>query len=124
MKKFFLKNKGILNNSGFTLIEALVAILILIIAILGLVGMQGIFARQSADRIFMNSLIDAASSALSHCQNTNSAPPTSYSYENFVVNIQLLGNCNPTENTCNTVTVTASAQGKSFSLTTLVCNFR
>ncbi len=113
------------NNKGFSLIEALIAIAILSIAVLGLVAMQGIFATQTADRTLHNSLIDAASSALTHCQNVNTSPPSSYTYENnLVVNVSLTGGCSPVTDSCNNVTATASALGKSFALTTRVCNFR
>jgi prepilin-type N-terminal cleavage/methylation domain-containing protein len=114
-----------LNNKGFSLIEALIAIAILAIAITGLVAMQGKFAEQSADRVLLNSLIDAASSALTHCQNVQTTPPSSYTYENnLIVSVRLNGNCYPADNTCNEVTATASAKNKSFQIKTIVCNIQ
>ncbi len=113
------------NNKGFSLIEALFAIAILSIALLGLASIQGIFATQTVDRTLQNSLVDAAASALTHCQNVNQAPPASYTYENnLVVNVALSGSCNPADNQCSQVTATASARGRSYALTTFVCKYK
>lgn len=113
------------SQKGFSLIEALIAVAIISIALIGLAGMQGTFATQTVDRTLQNSLVDAASSALSHCQNVNANPPASYTYEGgLVVNVTLSGGCNPGLDSCNDVTATASARGKSFALTTRVCNFQ
>lgn len=113
------------SQKGFSLIEALIAIAIISIALLGLVATQGTFATQTVDRTLQNSLIDAASSALTHCQNVNTSPPASYTYENgLVVNIALIGSCSVALNTCNSVTATATARDKSFAMTTQVCNFK
>lgn len=114
------------DNKGFSLIEALIATAIVSIALIGLAGMQGIFATQTVDRTVQNSLVDAASSALTHCQNVSTTPGTlSFTYENnIVVSVALTGDCNPGLDSCNTVTATASARERSFPLTTRVCNFR
>ncbi len=113
------------NNKGFSLIEVLIATAILTIAILGFVSLQASFAKGTVDRTLLNSLIDAASSALTHCQNVNTSPPSSYTYENnLVVNVSLQGSCRPALDRCNDVTATASASDKTFSLSTIVCNFQ
>lgn len=113
------------DNKGFSLIEVLFAVGIISIALLGLVGIQGIFATQTVDRTLQNSLIDAASSALIHCQNVNTQPPSAYTYENnMVVNVSLNGSCSPAPDACNNVTATAAAKGRTFALTTFVCNFQ
>lgn len=113
-----------LNNKGFSLIEALIAIAILFVAIGGLVFTQGTFARQTIDRTLLNSLLDAASNALTQCSAIPTTPSTlSFTYEDsLVVNVSLSDQCNPA-NTCNTITATASAQGKSIKLTTQVCGY-
>ncbi len=112
------------NNKGFSFIEALIAIIVLTVAVLGLVSMQGTFATQSVDRTLQNALIDAASSALTHCQNVNTAPPGTYTYEGIAVTVSISGNCALALNTCSNVTATATASGRTFSMTTFVCNSR
>lgn len=113
------------SQKGFSLIEALIAVAIVSIALIGLAGMQGLFATQTVDRTVQNSLVDAASSALTHCQNVNTTPTSPYIYEQGLeVNVTLSGSCNPATDSCNNVIATASARGKSFSLTTLVCNIQ
>lgn len=115
----------LIGNKGFTLIESLIAIVILIIAVLGIAAMQGTFSTQTVDRTLQNSLIDAASSALTYCSNLRTTPPSSYTYEGgLVVNVSMSGRCDPALNVCNQVTATASARDRTFSLSTLVCNFR
>lgn len=123
MIKFFRLFKFIFKNKGFTLIEMMVAILILIIGVLAVVTLQSKFATTTIDRAVRNALIDAAASALKHCESTLSNPPSSYTYGGIIVNVTINGNCSPSINTCNNVTATATAQGKTFSLTTKVCNF-
>lgn len=122
MKMYFFRLK-IINNKGFTLVEVLVSILILIIGVLAVMTLQSRFATATADRAVRNALIDAAASAIQHCESTLSTPPTSYTYGGITVNVSISGSCSPSKNNCNNVTATATAQGKSFSLTTKVCNF-
>lgn len=119
-----LMKKLIINKKGFTLIEVLVSIVILIIGVLALMTLQSRFATATADRAIRNALVDAAASALQHCESTLSSPPASYTYGGITVSVSVSGSCSPSQDTCNNVTVTATAQGKSFSLTTKVCNFR
>ncbi|MEM4134698.1 MAG: hypothetical protein QXV73_05820 [Candidatus Micrarchaeia archaeon] len=85
--------------------------------------LQSRFATSTADRAVRNALVDAAASALQHCESTLSIPPNTYTYGGITVNVSIIGNCRLSKNNCNNVTATATAQGKSFSLTTKVCNF-
>lgn len=111
-----------LNNKGFSLIEALIAIAIVAIAIGGLVMTQGTFAKQTVNRTLLNSLIDAAASALTYCQNVQKLPPAYYTYENDLkVTVSLSGNCKPAENDCNEVAATANAK---FTLRTIICDIK
>lgn len=111
-----------LTNKGFSLIETLIAIAILAIAIGGLVVTQGTFSRQTVDRTLLNSLIDAASNALTQCEAVPSTPNNlTFTYEgNLTVNVSLSGTCNA-KNECSPVTATATAKGKEVKLTTQVC---
>lgn len=124
MSKIRKIQKKINYKKGFTLVEVMISIVILIIGVLGVMTLQSRFATATADRAVRNALIDAAASALQHCESTLSTPPSNYTYGGITVSVSVSGGCNPSEDTCNNVTVTATAQGKSFSLTTKVCNFR
>ncbi len=112
-------------EDGFSLIEALVAIAILATAIAGLIGLQATFSKGSADRTVINSLIDAASSALIQCQAEDQKTSFSYIYEdNLDVTVSLNRNCDVPSDECAPVTATASAKGKTFKLTTNICKFK
>lgn len=111
------------KNDGFTIVEVVIATLILLVGVVALISLQTRFATSTADRAIRNALIDAAASALQHCESTLSTPPTSYTYGGITVSVSVSGSCSPSENSCNNVTATATAQGKSFSITTKVCNF-
>ncbi len=117
-------HKKINKNEGFTLIEVLISILILIIGVLSFITLQSRFATTTADRAIRNALVDASASALKYCESTLSNPPSTYSYGGVTVYVSINGNCIISENSCNDLTATATAQGQSFSLTTKVCNFR
>lgn len=114
------------SQNGFSLIEALIAIVILATAIAGLVSLQASFAKGTVDRTVINSLIDAASSALTQCQaDKTTASSLSYTYEdNIIVNVTLDKSCNVTIDECSQITATSSARGKTFKLSTFVCNFK
>lgn len=116
------------SQKGFSLIEALIAIAILAIAIGGLISLQTSFAKGTVDRTVINSLIDAASSALTQCQaDENTASSLSYKYEDedkLIVNVYLDKSCNVPKDECSLITATSSAKGKTFKLSTYVCNFR
>lgn len=111
-------------NSGFTLVEVLISIVILLIGVLAIISIQSNFATSTADRAIRNAIIDAAASALQHCESTLSNPPTSYQFGEINISVTTNGSCTPLENRCNNVTITAAAHGKNFSLSTKVCNFR
>lgn len=106
------------------MIEVVISIFILVIGLLAVMTLQSRFATTTSDRAIRNALVDAAASALQHCENAKSNPPASYTYGGITVNISIGGSCSPSENSCNNVTANATAQGKSFSLTTKVCNFK
>ncbi|MDI6801641.1 MAG: prepilin-type N-terminal cleavage/methylation domain-containing protein [Thermodesulfovibrionales bacterium] len=117
------------SQQGFSLVEALIATVILAIGITGFISMQASFASKSAVRTAINSLIDAASSALAQCQaDKTTGSSLSYTYENnMVVTVTLNKSCNIAPDECDAVTATASAEGKGekpFKLTTYVCNFK
>lgn len=61
------------QQQGFTLIEALVALLIFSVGILGLVGMQTVSARVSTDARFRSEAAAAADELLARMQSANRA---------------------------------------------------
>jgi Tfp pilus assembly protein PilV len=100
----------------------MIALLILSIGVLGVSAVQGTFASQSADRNLLNSLTDAATSAANHC-HAREAPPASVVSGGVTVAIAITGSCTPALDTCNEISVVASAHGKSTRINTNVCNF-
>jgi prepilin-type N-terminal cleavage/methylation domain-containing protein len=110
------------NNKGMTLIEVMIALLILSVGVLGVSAMQGTFASQSADRNLLNALTDAAMSAANQC-HAQTTPPASVVSGGVTVAIGLTGSCTPALDTCNEISVIASARGKSTRINTNVCNF-
>lgn len=121
MHGMFVKSRG-----GFTIIEAMIAVVILAVGIVGVITMVGVFSKDTVDRTLYNSLLDAASSGLTLCGAVSSTTsPLTYTYENnLVVTVTLSGgSCSPSANACNTITATANAKGKNVVLTTLVCNY-
>ncbi len=116
--------KDIFNNKGFSLIEALIAMVILTIGIVSVLSMQATFATGTVDRSVMHALIDSASSALTRCQIDNATPSSlTYTHEGITTTVTLTGSCNPAADSCNPVSATASAKGKTFTISTMVCNF-
>jgi len=112
-----------LKIKGFTLIEALIAILIAAVLSAIVAGVITIFASKTSDRILMSCLIEGASSGINACKSGNF---TNFQIEcgGIKVDVEITqGVCNPPEGNCSDVRVTAKAKGWNFSLTDKVCNF-
>jgi len=105
---------------GFTLIEALIAILISAILTAIIAGGITAFSSKNQDRLLKTCLIEGAQSALHACKAGNVM--NSYQCGKYNINITISGNCNPPSG-CNNVTVRAEAQGQSFEFYDTVCNF-
>lgn len=110
-------------NKGFTLIEALIAILIVAIIATSIAGLITIFGIKTSDRILQSCLIEASASAIEACKhgvNINQINCAGYR-----INITVNGNCNPNPNpnTCTEVIAVSFAEGKSFKLEKTICNF-
>lgn len=109
------------NKHGFTLVEALVAVVITFILAIGILGMLNMFIIQLPNRALLTCLIEAASSGVSACRV--GLVLDSVSCGSYNVSISIQGNCQPPTGECSNITVTAVAEGRSFSLRDTVCNF-
>ena len=109
---------------GFTILEAMISLLILSVSVLGLATLQGVFATQNSDRTLLNCLMDSASSALAQCQG--GITPGNFRCGGTAVaiggSVTSPGMCTPQPNTCNSVTASASAMNKTVSVVGRVCN--
>ena len=108
-------------NKGFTLIEALIAILITTLIVIGVAGLITVFGTKTADRILLSCLVEGATSGIEACKEGEVI--NQITCGGFTINISISGNCQPPANTCSDIISTASANGKTFSLTDKVCNF-
>ncbi|MCX8021396.1 MAG: hypothetical protein N2745_01315 [Syntrophorhabdaceae bacterium] len=113
--------KGFKN--GFTLIEAMIGITILTFSLMGVVAMMVYFGSQTTDKKLKSCLLDSAASALQQFKGNALPISSSFTCENITGTISVNPTTYPSSNTCTDVTATASALGKSLTLTTKVCNF-
>ena len=110
-----------LKEAGFTLVEALVAVVLTFILATGILGMLYTFLNQIPHRMLITCLVEGAASGVSACRM--GVALNSLSCGSYSISVSIQGSCSPPIGTCSTVTVTASAQDKSFSLRDTVCNF-
>ncbi|MFO0751901.1 MAG: hypothetical protein U0411_01065 [Thermodesulfovibrionales bacterium] len=112
-------------EEGFTVIEAMISVLLLTIALIGTISLQTTFGSSASDRTLHNCLMDVASSALSQCQAGVTPGSTGSCPEGGIApSLSFSGSCSPSVNTCNSITAAASARGKTFRLTSAVCNLQ
>ena len=109
-------------NKGFTIIEALIAILITSFIAISIAALITIFGTKIADRILLSCLVEGATSGIEACRGGQII--NQITCAGLTINISINGNCQPAINTCSDITVTASAKGKNFNLTDKVCNFQ
>lgn len=106
---------------GFTLVEALIALLISLFIITGIVGLLTSFGFFTRDKMLYTCLLEAASSGVEACRSG----VVIYSIDcgGYTVSVSINGNCNPEKGQCEDITVTATAAGHSSVLTDTVCNW-
>jgi len=109
---------------GFSLIEAMLAISILTISLLGVVAMQVYFGTQTTDNATLNCLLDTATNALTQYRaNAGTiSSPVLCDEGRISVTVSNPGSY-PAQSTCQDVTITTSAKGRTFKLSSKVCNF-
>ena len=108
-----------LANKGFSLVEALVAVIITFIVVLGIATMLGFFPNYVKDRTELSCLVEAASSGISACRagiviNSVECGP-------YRINVTVEGSCTPAKGTCGEITATAELGGRTFTLRDVVC---
>ncbi len=107
---------------GFTIIEALIAILITSFIAISIAALITSFGLKTADRILLSCLVEGAASGIEACRGGQTI--NQITCGGLTVNISITGDCQPAPNTCSNINATASAKGKSLSLTDKVCNFQ
>lgn len=105
---------------GFTLVEGLVAVMLTFIVSIGVAGLLTFFGLYNRENILHTCLLQGASSGIEACRGRHAI--SNLQCGNYSVSISVSG-CTPGANRCNNVTATASAGGRSFTLTDVVCNF-
>jgi len=116
-----LKKIKRLKFTGFTIIEALIGMLIIFLVALGTTKIITSFGIHIKKRIILSCLVQAANSAIEACKAGEVI--NSIECGRILIDIDVNGNCNPSNNTCNEVTATAKYSKFSFSLSNIVCNF-
>jgi len=106
---------------GFTLMEALIAIGIMSIALLGIIASQVYFGSQTSDQSLKDCLVGAASTYLSQTAAGVTVDTTFTCEGGFSGTVSATSSASSTR--CNVVTVTATASGKSVTLSSKLCSF-
>jgi type II secretory pathway pseudopilin PulG len=112
------------GTGGFTLIEAMLGIAILSFALLGVVALMSYFGSQTSEKTLRGCLLDAASNGLMQYRANALPVATSFSCEGYTGTVSVTPSTFPGPNTCNNVTSTATAKGKSLEMTTMVCDVK
>jgi len=124
-----------LNRKGFTLIEAMLAITILTISLLGVVAMQAYLGSQTTDKAVLNCLLDTASNTLAQYRANADTITSPVLCDEGRISVTVAGSAIPSttasniypaypaQSVCADVTITTSAKGKTFKLSSYVCNF-
>uniref|UniRef100_A0A7C4JSG6 Prepilin-type N-terminal cleavage/methylation domain-containing protein n=1 Tax=Thermodesulfobacterium geofontis TaxID=1295609 RepID=A0A7C4JSG6_9BACT len=123
-----LRRLFLLKVKGFTLVEALIAILILSLIVIGVANLITGSIGSTRDRIIMECLVNAANSAIEACRA--GIDLNTYRCGNFNINLsknQICANITPPSSfwdaTCREVTVTATYGNYQHRLTDLICRF-
>jgi len=118
----------VLKIKGFTLVEALIAILILSLIIIGVANLITGSVGSTRDRIIMECLVNAANSAVEACRGGINL--SNFQCGGINVHITLSRDCSiltvPTQTwdaNCEEIRVTTSYGGRQHVLTDLVCRF-
>ena len=112
------------NTKGSSLIEALIAVVIVIMIATGIMNMITMFGFSTKNRLAMECLINAVASQVEKCRAMET-PDNQIKCGGYSINITVNGSCQPNPANCNEVTITGTVQNiniSPFSLKTIVCN--
>lgn len=126
MIKIILINK----NDGFTLIEALVSVMLVAILVMGVVGMITAFSKFTRDDIVATCLLQASSSGIEAKRANPSLSSLQVSCGTLTVTVSISGTPPATppamgsgQSACAEITATATSSGRTMILKDWVCNF-
>ncbi len=111
------------DNGGFTLIEALVGLVLLSLSLLGVVALMVHFSTGTADKSLRDCLLDNALNGLAQLR-ANTTVSTTFTCGSASGTLTLNPGTFPGTNSCSDVTATATAGGKTLQITTKICNFQ
>ncbi len=131
MRKLELKLiKLIKSYEGFSLLEALMSVLLVAILVMGVIGLTTMFSKYTRDDFISTCLLQAASSGIEAKRADYSTSSIVINCGGLSVNVTITGNPPaqpPTmgsgQSACAEVTATASVSGRTMVLKDLVCNF-
>lgn len=122
--------KFLLKQDGLSLIEALVALMLLTISILSVMTMITAFPRSTTDDLVLTCLLQAASSGIEAKRANHSLGSLNVPCGGRNVSVSISGTPPSTapqpgsgNTACATVTATATYGSKTMTLRDLVCNF-
>lgn len=118
------------KNDGFTLLEALMSVLLVAILVMGVVGMITAFSKFTRDDLLGTCLVQAASSGIEAKRATPTISSLQVTCGGYNINVTITGNppssppsMGSGQSACAEVTATASSSGRTMVLRDLVCNF-
>ncbi|WP_297890071.1 hypothetical protein [Sulfurihydrogenibium sp.] len=112
-------------NKGISLIESLIATVIIFFVAIGIMNMITMFGFSTQKRYAMECVINAVSSQVEKCKSRQN-PDSTVSCGNYTVRITTNGSCQPSQG-CNEVSITGQIDRlniQPFTLRTVVCNFQ
>lgn len=112
--------RSLLGSSGFTLIEALLSVIIAFFIVIGVANLLTFFQFNLIDRTKISCLVEAAASGIEACKAGE--PINSVTCNGLEISINVVrGSCTPAPQTCNDIVVSATLEGETFSLQDIVC---
>jgi len=106
-------------RKGFSLVEALVGILILLVGIVSIYYLFSKFSEMDRSRVVHACLVEAVASAIKLCKNGASPPPT-FTCGN--IEVALSGSCNVPQDGCAQVSVRGEVEDYTLELVQTACN--
>ncbi len=118
------------SNKGFSLLEALMSVLLVAILVMGVIGLTTMFTKYTRDDLISTCLLQAASSGIEAKRADPSRDSIVINCGGLSVNVTITGNPPPQpptlgsgQSACAEITATASVSGRTMVLRDLVCNF-